>query len=77
VIALPESLAMLQATILGCLPGPLMSPDNVRSMRADNVASGPAQPWGRQPTFLETVAPVYLGNANKRGRFDSYQIRRT
>ncbi|MBT9497490.1 MAG: complex I NDUFA9 subunit family protein [Zoogloea sp.] len=76
VIPLPEGLAMLQARVLECLPGPLMSRDNVRSMRADNVASGPAQPWGRQPTSLETIAPAYLGSANKRGRFDSYQLRR-
>ena len=76
VIPLPEGLAMLQAAALECLPGPLMSRDNVRSMRADNVASGPAQPWGRQPTSLETIAPAYLGSANKRGRFDSYQLRR-
>jgi len=54
----------------------LMSRDNVRSMRADNVASGAPQPWGRQPTSLETVAPGYLGKANKRARFDAWQLSR-
>lgn len=76
VLPLPEGLAMLQAAVLECLPGPLMSRDNVRSMRADNVASGAPQPWGRQPTSLETVAPGYLGKANKRARFDAWQLSR-
>lgn len=76
VIPLPEALAMLQATALECLPGPLMSRDNVRSMRVDNIAGGPPQPWGRTPTALEAVAPCYLGKVNKRGRLDAAQLRR-
>ncbi len=76
VIPLPEGLAMLQAAALECLPGPLMSRDNVRSMRADNIASGPPLPWGRTPTSLEAVAPCYLGTANKRGRLDAAQLHR-
>ena len=39
-------------------------------------ASGAPQPWGRQPTALETVAPGYLGKANKRARFDAWQLGR-
>ena len=70
-----EGLAMLQAAVLECLPGPLMSRDNVRSMRADNVASGPAQPWGHAATSIEAIVPTYLGHANKRGRLDAYQLR--
>ena len=76
VVPLPEGLAMLQAGLLECLPGPLMSRDNVRSMRADNVATGAPQPWGREPTSLETIAPAYLGSANKRARFAAWQLRR-
>ena len=76
VIPLPEGLAMLQAAALECLPGPLMSRDNVRSMRADNIASGPPLPWGRTPTSLEAVAPCYLGTVNKRGRLDAAQLHR-
>lgn len=76
VIPLPEGLAMLQAAALECLPGPLMSRDNVRSMRAPNVASGAPQPWGRRPTALEAVAPCYLGSVNKRGRYDAFQRHR-
>lgn len=41
IIALPEWAAMVQAALMECLPGPpLMSRDNVRSMRQPNVASG-------------------------------------
>ena len=46
VIPLPEGLAMLQAGMLEMLPGPLMSRDNVRSMKADNIAEGAPLPWG-------------------------------
>ena len=77
VIPLPEGLAMLQAAALECLPGPLMSRDNVRSMRVDNVASGAPQPWGRRPTPLEAIAPTYLGVANRRGRLAASMLRRS
>ena len=41
VLPLPEVVGMLQATAMGLLPGtPLMSRDNVLSMRVPNVASG-------------------------------------
>ncbi|MBN8282846.1 complex I NDUFA9 subunit family protein [Zoogloea sp.] len=76
VIPLPEGLAMLQAGLLEMLPGPLMSRDNVRSMRAPNVSAGPAQPWSRVPTPLEVIAPMYLGKANKRCRYTAFQLHR-
>jgi uncharacterized protein YbjT (DUF2867 family) len=41
IVPLPQWLAMFQAMLMECLPGePLMSRDNVRSMRVPNVASG-------------------------------------
>jgi len=41
VLALPEALGLLQASAMGLLPGePLMSRDNLLSMRVPNVASG-------------------------------------
>ena len=62
VIPLPASVARLQALLLEWVPGgPLMSRDNLDSMKADNVASGrhPLPPhW--TPTPLEAVAPDYL-----------------
>lgn len=45
VIGLPDGLARLQATLMAVLPGPtLMSPDNLDSMRIDNVTSSPIAP---------------------------------
>ncbi len=69
VVPLPRSLAMLQATVLSWLPGGLMSPDNVRSMDRDNVASSAAQPFGLAPTALDAVAPSWLGRRTQRGRY--------
>ena len=63
VIGLPDPLARLQALMLEHIPGgPLMSRDNLDSMKSDNVASGHyAAPPGWHPTPLEAVAPDYLG----------------
>ncbi len=66
VLPLPYPLAWLQAAALECLPGPLMSRDNLRSMQADNVAAGAPLPWGWQPTALESIAPGYLGDSRSR-----------
>jgi uncharacterized protein YbjT (DUF2867 family) len=63
VIGLPESVARMQALLMEHLPGrPLMSRDNLDSMKVDNVASGPIDPelWIDEPTALEAVAPYYL-----------------
>lgn len=62
VFGLPASLARLQALVLECLPGePLMSRDNLDSMRVDNVATGPISPdLHITQTSLESVAPLYL-----------------
>lgn len=62
VIGLPGSLARLQALLLECAPGgPLMSRDNLDSMKVDNVAASPPHPdLGITPTYLEALAPHYL-----------------
>lgn len=62
IVPLPAVLAQIQARILERLPGPLMSRDNLSSMKCDNVASGEAQPFGLVPTALESVAPSWLAH---------------
>jgi uncharacterized protein YbjT (DUF2867 family) len=62
IVPLPASLARFQAWLLEHLPGtPLMSRDNLDSMKRDNIASGPiAAELGITPQRLEAIAPFYL-----------------
>lgn len=70
VIPLPEGLAMFQARLMELAPQPLMSRDNVRSMRADNIASGAPLPFGLVPTAIESVVPGWLGKATQRALYN-------
>ena len=60
VLPLPEGLGLLQAALLGLLPGdPLMSRDNLLSMRVPNIASGRLPglaSLGIRPAALATLA---------------------
>ena len=64
VIGLPRWMGKIQAMILGCLPGePVMSVDNLDSMRIDNVSAGVLpglQALGISAASLLAVAPSYL-----------------
>jgi NADH dehydrogenase len=62
VIELPDALARIQAFLLEHMPGgPIMSRDNLDSMKVDNVATGlHSTPPAWQATPLEAVAPRYL-----------------
>jgi uncharacterized protein YbjT (DUF2867 family) len=63
VLPLPESAGLLQAAAMGLLPGePMMSRDNLLSMRVPNVASGQLpglQDLGITPQSLELLAPHF------------------
>jgi len=67
VIPLPLPLGRLQALLMEWLPGePMMSRDNLDSMKIDNVASGRVPglaALGITPTGPAAVAPRYLGPA--------------
>jgi NADH dehydrogenase len=76
IIGLSERLSMLQAAFLEFSPGPLMSRDNVRSMREPNVCpAGCTLPFGLAPHALEAIAPVYLSNATPRERYPQLRWR--
>jgi uncharacterized protein YbjT (DUF2867 family) len=66
VIALPDGLGRLQATLFEWLPGqPLMSRDNLASMRVASVASGTLpglERLGITPRSLDSVMPPLLGD---------------
>jgi uncharacterized protein YbjT (DUF2867 family) len=80
VINLPGAAARLQAMMMEFAPGePLMSRDNLDSMKVDNIAS--RQPFEPAPelqielTPMEAEAPVYLSGENPRSKFASYRAR--
>lgn len=69
VIPLPEGVAMMQARLMELAPTPLMSRDNVRSMKVDNVAHGAPLPFGFTPTPLESIVPAYIDNQSSRASY--------
>ena len=75
VIELPDALARLQASVLGLLPKPPLSPDNLRSLLVDNVSDGAHDYPGWNPQRLEAVAPAYLSAIRLRQRLDGYRCR--
>jgi NADH dehydrogenase len=66
VIPLPAWVGRLQATLMGMAPGePMMSPDNLDSMKVDNVASGKhpgLDSLGIKSSALRPIARQYLGS---------------
>jgi uncharacterized protein YbjT (DUF2867 family) len=65
VVRLPTVLARLQAFLMELAPGqPLMSRDNLDSMKVSNVASGNLpglDALGISPCALSDIAPTYIG----------------
>jgi uncharacterized protein YbjT (DUF2867 family) len=78
VFGMPEPLARLQALLFELLPGePLISRDNLDSMKVDNVVDPAIQATtaaglGITLTALEAVAPHYLSASE---RFDDFRAR--
>jgi NADH dehydrogenase len=62
---LPGWAARLQATVMGMAPGePMMSLDNLDSMKVDNVATGKhpgIESLGIKAAALRPIAKQYLG----------------
>jgi len=81
VLPLPEALGKLQAAAMELMPGvPLMSRDNVLSMRVPNVATGQwpgLEALGIQPASLQAVAPSYLSPGQGIARFNRWRGQRT
>ncbi|MEO7853172.1 MAG: complex I NDUFA9 subunit family protein [Rubrivivax sp.] len=74
---LPDWLGRWQASAMELLPGPpLMSRDNLASMRVPNVASGTLpglQALGIEPAALQAVVPQYLSPGRGAQRFDDWR----
>lgn len=79
VVPLPRWVGWLQALAMEMLPGePLMSRDNLASMKVDNVASGQVpglQALGITPAAASGVAPTYLGHQGPRSRLEGWRAR--
>jgi uncharacterized protein YbjT (DUF2867 family) len=78
IVSLPGWVGRLQARLFECLPGePVLTRDNLDSMRRDSVIAGSAAPiapeLGIVPASLEAVAPEYLADLTARGRFNLYR----
>ena len=79
VLKLPAPLARVLATVLEFVPGgPLMSRDNLDSMRHPSIAGGVLPGFAPElgvahPASLEAIAPGYLGRRGMQGRFDDFR----
>ena len=73
-IPVPFWLASIQAVFLQFLPGKLLTPDQVKFLRTDNVVTPGAltlQNLGITPDSLEAVAPAYLWRFRPKGQYEN------
>lgn len=71
-VSMSWGLAKLQASFLSLLPNPLLTRDQVESLKTDSVVSGKYPVFanlGITPTSMHTVLPVYLSRYRSGGRF--------
>ena len=73
-IPLPFSLAMAKASVLGLLPKPILTRDQVRLLKHDNVVSADARQLSDLdilPESVEAIIPTYLWRFRREGQFES------
>jgi NADH dehydrogenase len=79
VLPLPRAIGQLQALLMEWLPGPpLLSRDNLASLRVPNVASGTLPglaSLGIQASSMAQIAPGYLGRRDGRAILDAWRAR--
>jgi NADH dehydrogenase len=75
-VPLPWPVARLMAIVLGLLPKPLLTSDQVELLKSDNVVSEAAIREGRtlpglgiDPRGIEAIVPAYLYRYRKAGQF--------
>lgn len=68
-------LTNVMAFAMECLPGKMMSLDNVRSMSVDSVCNGCDFPFGIVPQAVEAIAPAWLAQRTPRGRYAQFRDR--
>jgi NADH dehydrogenase len=73
-VPIPFGIASFLAFFLQLLPSPLLTPDQVQSLRSDNVVAPGAltlADLGRAPTSVEAEAPAYLWRFRPKGQYQS------
>ncbi len=75
-VPLPFPVAKLMGAVLGILPKPLLTMDQVELLKADNVVSAAAADEGRtlqglgiEPEGIEAIVPSYLYRYRRAGQF--------
>jgi NADH dehydrogenase len=72
-LPIPFPLAMIQGAVLGVLPKPLLTMDQVQLLKTDNVVSPGAltlPDLGIQPDSIEAVVPSYLWRFRAKGQYE-------
>lgn len=72
-VPLPFPIATIQAIFLQLLPAPLLTPDQVRLLRNDNVVKPGAltlADLGITPTSVEAEVPAYLWRFRPKGQYE-------
>jgi NADH dehydrogenase len=73
-VPVPFGLARIKGALLGMLPKPLLTLDQVRLLESDNVVSADAltlRDLGVPPTAAEAIIPSYLWRFRKTGQFET------
>lgn len=73
-LPVPFALARIQSAVLGLLPKPLLTLDQVRLLESDNVVSEGAltlRDLGIIPEAAEAILPTYLWRFRKTGEFEA------
>ncbi len=75
-MSIPFPLAKVQATFLSLMPQPLLTRDQVESLKTDNVVSEGAKglsDLGVSQTAMDVILPTYLESYREGGRFADIQ----
>ena len=73
-IPIPWSIAKIQGILFGLMPKPILTLDQVKSLKSDNIVEEPAlklEDMGVQPTPMNAILPQYLSCYRKGGRFSN------
>ncbi len=71
-VNMPFWLAKIEAWFLSLLPNPLLTPDQVESLKSDNIVTQDALglcSFGITPKSMDLILPQYLNNYRQGGRF--------